>query len=59
MANINFGFEHHAKKMYSGAIEESITNSLVPMVIETSGRGEKELDRDYITHWMPQPAAPV
>ena len=44
MANINFGFEHQAKKMYSGAIEQGITNSLVPMVIETSGRGERAFD---------------
>nr|Q3ATL3.1 RecName: Full=ATP-dependent Clp protease proteolytic subunit; AltName: Full=Endopeptidase Clp [Chlorobium chlorochromatii CaD3] len=44
MANINFGFEHHAKKLYSGAIEQGISNSLVPMVIETSGRGERAFD---------------
>jgi len=44
MANINFGFEYQAKKMYSGAIEQGITNSLVPMVIETSGRGERAFD---------------
>ena len=44
MANINFGFEHHAKKMYSSAIEQGITNNLVPMVIETSGRGERAFD---------------
>ncbi|HCD36826.1 ATP-dependent Clp protease proteolytic subunit [Chlorobium phaeovibrioides] len=44
MANINFGFEHHASKLYSGAIEEGIQNSLVPMVIETSGRGERAFD---------------
>jgi len=44
MANINFGFEHHARTMYSGAIEQGITNSLVPMVIETSGRGERAFD---------------
>ncbi|MBV5289006.1 MAG: ATP-dependent Clp endopeptidase proteolytic subunit ClpP [Pelodictyon phaeoclathratiforme] len=30
--------------MYSGAIEQGITNSLVPMVIETSGRGERAFD---------------
>ncbi|NQU46109.1 MAG: ATP-dependent Clp endopeptidase proteolytic subunit ClpP [Chlorobium sp.] len=44
MANINFGFEHHASKLYSGAIEQGIQNSLVPMVIETSGRGERAFD---------------
>ena len=44
MANINFGFEHHAKKMYSSAIEQGITNNLVPMVLETSGRGERAFD---------------
>nr|WP_244148046.1 ATP-dependent Clp endopeptidase proteolytic subunit ClpP [Prosthecochloris aestuarii] len=30
--------------MYSGAIEQGIQNSLVPMVIETSGRGERAFD---------------
>jgi len=44
MANINFGFEHHARKLYSGAIEQGIQNTLVPMVIETSGRGERAFD---------------
>ncbi len=44
MANINFGFDHHARKLYSGAIEEGIQNTLVPMVIETSGRGERAFD---------------
>ncbi len=44
MANINFGFERQAQKMYSGAIEQGIHNSLVPMVIETSGRGERAFD---------------
>ncbi|MCF8382502.1 MAG: ATP-dependent Clp endopeptidase proteolytic subunit ClpP [Chlorobium sp.] len=44
MANINFGFDHHARKLYSGAIEEGIRNTLVPMVIETSGRGERAFD---------------
>lgn len=44
MANFNFGFERQAKKMYSGAIEQGINSSLVPMVIETSGRGERAFD---------------
>ncbi|MBF0585662.1 ATP-dependent Clp endopeptidase proteolytic subunit ClpP [Prosthecochloris sp. N3] len=44
MANINFGFERQAGKLYSGAIEKGIQNSLVPMVIETSGRGERAFD---------------
>jgi len=44
MANINFGFERQAQKLYSGAIEKGIQNSLVPMVIETSGRGERAFD---------------
>jgi len=44
MANINFGFDHHARKLYSGAIEQGIQNTLVPMVIETSGRGERAFD---------------
>lgn len=44
MANINFGFDHHARTLYSGAIEEGIQNTLVPMVIETSGRGERAFD---------------
>jgi ATP-dependent Clp protease protease subunit len=44
MANINFGFDHHAGKLYSGAIEQGIQNTLVPMVIETSGRGERAFD---------------
>ncbi len=44
MANINFGFDHHARKLYSGAMEEGIQNTLVPMVIETSGRGERAFD---------------
>ncbi len=44
MANINFGFDHYARKLYSGAIEEGIRNTLVPMVIETSGRGERAFD---------------
>jgi len=44
MANINFGFDHHARKLYSGAMEQGIQNTLVPMVIETSGRGERAFD---------------
>lgn len=44
MANFNFGFDHHARKLYSGAIEQGIESSLVPMVIETSGRGERAFD---------------
>jgi len=44
MANINFGFESHAKKLYSPRMESSINNMLVPMVIETSGRGERAFD---------------
>ncbi|NTV46986.1 MAG: ATP-dependent Clp endopeptidase proteolytic subunit ClpP [Chlorobiales bacterium] len=44
MANINFGFDHHAKKLYSPRIEQGISNMLVPMVIETSGRGERAFD---------------
>ncbi|HED31735.1 MAG TPA: ATP-dependent Clp endopeptidase proteolytic subunit ClpP [Prosthecochloris aestuarii] len=44
MANIHFGFEHHARKLYSGAVEKGIQNSLVPMVIESSGRGERAFD---------------
>lgn len=44
MATINFGFDHHARKLYSGAIEQSIESTLVPMVIETSGRGERAFD---------------
>lgn len=44
MANINFGFDHQAKKLYSGAIEQGIQSQLVPMVIETSGRGERAFD---------------
>lgn len=45
MANINFGFEHFAqKKLYSPQIENSINNMLVPMVVETSGRGERAFD---------------
>jgi len=44
MANINFGFDHHASKLYSGAIEKGIESTLVPMVIETSGRGERSFD---------------
>ncbi|TCD47557.1 ATP-dependent Clp endopeptidase proteolytic subunit ClpP [Chlorobium sp. N1] len=44
MANINFGFDHHARKLYSGAIEQGIESTLVPMVIETSGRGERSFD---------------
>ncbi|NTW49817.1 MAG: ATP-dependent Clp protease proteolytic subunit, partial [Chlorobiales bacterium] len=44
MANINFGFDYHAKKLYSPQIDKSINNMLVPMVIETSGRGERAFD---------------
>ncbi|MDX2128847.1 MAG: ATP-dependent Clp protease proteolytic subunit [Chloroherpetonaceae bacterium] len=60
MANINFGFEHHASKLFHPRIENSINhlqasalqgqatnpmmNMLVPMVIETSGRGERAFD---------------
>lgn len=45
MANINFGFDHFAqKKLYSPQIENSINNMLVPMVVETSGRGERAFD---------------
>ena len=45
MANINFGFDHYAQKnLYSPHIEKGINNMLVPMVIETSGRGERAFD---------------
>ncbi|MDW8020935.1 MAG: ATP-dependent Clp endopeptidase proteolytic subunit ClpP [Chloroherpetonaceae bacterium] len=47
MANINFGFDYHIRKLYHPRIEDSINQMrgmLVPMVIETSGRGERAFD---------------
>lgn len=47
MANINFGFDYHASKLFDSRIENSINqtrNMLVPMVVETSGRGERAFD---------------
>lgn len=47
MANINFGFDYHANKLFDSRIENSINqtrNMLVPMVVETSGRGERAFD---------------
>jgi ATP-dependent Clp protease, protease subunit len=47
MANINFGFDNHAKKLYDPRLEASINQTrsmLVPMVVETSGRGERAFD---------------
>ncbi|MBC8042257.1 MAG: ATP-dependent Clp endopeptidase proteolytic subunit ClpP [Rhizobacter sp.] len=61
MANINFGFDHHAEKLFSPRLVQGInhlnlppqpadftisqpTNMLVPMVVETSGRGERAFD---------------
>lgn len=47
MANINFGFDYHIRKFYHPRIEDSINQMramLVPMVIETSGRGERAFD---------------
>ncbi|KER10712.1 MAG: Clp protease ClpP [[Candidatus Thermochlorobacteriaceae] bacterium GBChlB] len=47
MANINFGFDYHAKKLFDSRIENSINQThgmLVPMVVETSGRGERAFD---------------
>ncbi len=47
MANINFGFDYHANKLFDSRIEQSINhtrNMLVPMVVETSGRGERAFD---------------
>lgn len=69
MANLNFGFNHAAEKLFSPRLVEGIenlprihtlsqltaaqpvdkavtqpTNMLVPMVVETSGRGERAFD---------------
>ncbi len=47
MANINFGFDYYANKLFNSRIENSINqtrNMLVPMVVETSGRGERAFD---------------
>jgi len=47
MANINFGLDYHIRKLYHPRIEESINQTrsmLVPMVIETSRRGERAFD---------------
>jgi ATP-dependent Clp protease protease subunit len=49
MANINFGFDYHANKLFTPRIEANLNqpetrSMLVPMVIETNGRGERAFD---------------
>jgi ATP-dependent Clp protease, protease subunit len=47
MANINFGFDYHAGKLFDKSTEQGINSMrgmLVPMVVETSGRGERAFD---------------